>query len=118
MNDSPKDSTNKSPERVTNKIIVESPSTPLVLESQFISRLVGVTPNVKNIQYAYSHVGATTVTNFLHGQDGQELAILGNGNTTITHGTNIFTNTGANKVLATNKVYVFYFFGTKWYEGA
>jgi hypothetical protein len=105
------------PSILTNKLTVEAPATPLVLEQQFISTLVGTTPNVKNIQYTYSHGSATVVTSFLNGQDGQELNILGNGNTTLAVSGNIVTNTGSSKLLAANLVYEFTFFGTKWYEG-
>ena len=105
------------PARLTQRLNVESPSIPLVLEQQFISTLVGTKPDVKNIQYTYSHTTPTTVTDFLHGQNGQEINILGNGNTTIAVTGNIVTNTGSSKLLLANLVYEFTFFGTKWYEG-
>lgn len=106
------------PERVTGQLTMETASTPLVIERQFIATLVGIKPNLKNIRYTYSHATPTTVTNFLHGQDGQEIVILGNGNTTIDVTGNIVTNTGIAKVLDAYKTYEFTFFGAKWYEGA
>lgn len=83
---------------------------------RFIDVLVGTTPTIKYTVYYKSHASAVTVTNFLGGSEGKEVVILGNGNTTITHGTNIFTSTGANKVLLANKIYRFTYIEGKWYE--
>lgn len=77
------------------------------------------TVNVLNItRLVFENTVATTVTNFIGGQEGQELKILGDGYTTLQHGTNIFTNTAANKLLATNKVYTFTKFSSGWVENA
>lgn len=97
-------------------IVVNAPVTFNVLPNVFSDTLVSTTPTVLNLTLFKSHTGATTVTDFLGGAVGQTISILGNGNTTITHGTNIFTNTGANKVLAANIMYRFTFFEGKWYE--
>jgi hypothetical protein len=59
---------------------------------------------------------ATTITSIVGGQEGQEVKFLGDGFTTFQHGTIIFTNTAANKLLAANKVYTFTQFNSKWYE--
>jgi hypothetical protein len=67
---------------------------------------------------ALTNTGAVTVTDFTEGQDGQELVLLGDGFTTVTHGTNIFTNTAASKLLAANAVYHFVQFNGNWYETA
>lgn len=64
------------------------------------------------------NTGAVTLTDFTNGQEGQTLHILGDGNTTITHGTKIKTNTAANKLLATNAVYTFTRIGSTWIEDA
>lgn len=65
-----------------------------------------------------SNTGAVTVTNFTGGQQGQEIKFLGDGFTTVANNTAIKTNTAANKLLATNKVYTFTLFGTVWVENA
>jgi hypothetical protein len=65
-----------------------------------------------------THASATTVTDFLGGFSGKTVRFLGNANVTIQHGTNIFTNTGANKVLAAQKVYTFTRYNGVWYEEA
>lgn len=79
--------------------------------------LANTTPVVTNItRFLALNTGPITVTNFLHGQSGQEIKILGDGYTTIAHNSSIATNTGANKLLAANKVYTFTLFANKWYE--
>lgn len=75
------------------------------------------TPSILNsTSLKLAATGATTLTNFMNGAQGQLLAVFGDGNTTVTHGTKIFTNTGANKLLAVNRVYVFHFRDSIWYE--
>lgn len=86
--------------------------TPKVLRN----KLFGGFPTVTNQSLFLSHDAASIITDFQGGAEGQVLTILGNGNTTITHGTNIFTNTGADKVLAADLVYRFTFINGKWYE--
>lgn len=76
------------------------------------------TPNVQDIEAWICHATVVVITNFRNGQNGQTIRLLGNANNTITHGTKIFTNTGANKVLAANKVYTFTMFNNLWYENA
>lgn len=80
---------------------------------------VPTTINVLNItRVELKNTTAVTVTNLIGSQEGQEVKILGDGYTTIQHGTNIFTNTAANKLLAVNKVYTFTKFSTGWIENA
>jgi hypothetical protein len=77
------------------------------------------TASVLNItRLKFTNTVATTVTNFLSGQDGQNILVLGDGFTTIANNSNIQTTTGANKLLTANRVYSFTFFGTKWYEAS
>lgn len=57
-----------------------------------------------------------TVTTLQNGAEGQLIVFLGDGNTTIENNTTIKTNTGADKLLLVNRVYVFYFFSGVWYE--
>lgn len=91
-----------------------------LIEQPIDSVELGVTTtNVLNItRLSFANTTATTVTNFTGGQEGQELKILGDGYTTLQHGTNIFTNTGANKLLSANKVYTFTKFPSGWIENA
>lgn len=109
------------PERVTREQIAEAPITQLVLEKRFVGKLkiADTTPDVPNVEHwDAQNVGAVTVTNFLRGQDGQHLYIRGDGQTTLQHGTSIFTNTGANKLLANNLIYHLVRRAGKWYEVA
>ena len=72
--------------------------------------------NITRVQL--QNTGAVTVTNLLNGQRGQEVKFLGDGFTTFANNTTIKTSTGANKLLATNKVYTFTLFGSTWVENA
>lgn len=76
------------------------------------------TPSIQDANAWACGTGVVVITKFRNGQNGQTIKLLGHANTTITHGTNIFTNTGANKVLAANKVYTFTMFNNLWYENA
>jgi hypothetical protein len=77
------------------------------------------TPSVLNHEYwIANNIGAVTVTNFDDGSDCHELRVLGDGFTTVANNANIKTNTGANKLLAANKVYRFTNFNGVWYEDA
>jgi len=82
-----------------------------VLDKRNIQRMSGDTPNILNRSFfGGSNTAPINVTDFLNGAPGQRLYILGDGNMTIVHGTFIFTNTGANKLLLSNIVYKFTFF--------
>lgn len=86
---------------------------PLQLQSSFAPG--DTTPSVLNACPWYANNSApTSITNFDDGQPGQTIKILGDGFTTIVNGTNIFTSTGANKLLAANRVYTF----TLWQLGS
>jgi hypothetical protein len=76
------------------------------------------TPDISNREVFRCSGSVITITNFLGGSDGQTIKIRGDGNTTISNNTNIATNTGANKLLANNKVYYYTYFSDtkKWYE--
>ena len=97
---------------------------PLRVNKRFVSKmpLNIATPNVKDLEHIVTNnTVATTYTNFKNGRDGQPLTILANdANTTVANNANIVTNTGANKLLAQNKVYHFHFFKAtgKWHEDA
>jgi|SRR6267378_1132088 len=77
------------------------------------------TPSVKNLEtWIANNTGAITVTDFDDAANEQRIKILGDGFTTIANNANIKTNTGANKLLAVNKIYVFTNINGIWYEDA
>lgn len=96
-------------ESVTFAQLSESPVLSVTPASTTVSVL-----NISALNFA--NTSPVTVTNLLNGQEGQVIKILGDGNTTLDHGANILTNTGADKLLAANKVYTFTLFGTTWVE--
>jgi hypothetical protein len=62
---------------------------------------------------------ANNVTYFDDGQDGQQIAVLGDGFTMVVHDVaKLKTNTGANKLLSADKVYRFTRFASVWIEDA
>jgi hypothetical protein len=76
-----------------------------------------VTPSVMDGNlFTTANTGATTITNFDDGWQGQIIYIRCNdGNTTLANGTNIQTTTGANKLLVSGTVYKLAYFD-KWRE--
>lgn len=111
---------NSADKRVIDEISIEAPVRQQVLEKKFARNSKGdTTPSVLNTEkLAFVNAGATLVTKFDDGQPGQEITLLGDNNTTIANNAVIKTNTGANKLLAPNKVYRFTNFGGIWYEDA
>lgn len=105
-------------ERKTNPIQFEHEVRFFVLPFTNVASLLAgdTTPSVANLERLYSPSSATTVTDFTKGAEGQIITILGNGNLTVTNGTRIVTNTGANKVLEADQVYSFINLGDVWYE--
>lgn len=72
----------------------------------------GATPSlipngVLQQNYEMNNASPTTVTNFTGGVHGQQILVRGDGQSTVQHGTNIFTTTGANKLLANGTYYRF-----------
>lgn len=78
------------------------------------------TPSVENMIFisTASYATPTTITNFLKGTGQQTIKILGNTNVTIANNSTVKTNTGADKVLAANKIYTFTLYNSVWYENA
>ena len=74
------------------------------------------TPSVQNVRVWKAQGTVVTVTDFDNGAEGQVLFILGDGDTTISHNANIKTNTGANKLLAADRLYIFVHIDGIWYE--
>lgn len=79
---------------------------PLVTKPSVLNRPVLITTNTSTVN----------VTNFIDGHDGQTIKVLGDGNTVLVNGTYIITNTGLDKLLASNIVYTFTLINSKWYE--
>lgn len=105
------------PIRTDIERIIDAPETRNVLEYKQIKKLANsVTPSVLNLEFFTCSGAVVSITDFLDGQNGQSIHIRGDGNTTIVNGTPIKTNTGANKLLAANKVYTFTFFSGTWIE--
>jgi hypothetical protein len=94
---------------------------PITLRTTFVGTFVvsDTTPSVLNVNtWICNNTGAVTITNFTDGQNGQSIRVYGDGYTTIQNGTNIFTNIGADKLLATQAIYRFTFINSYWYEDA
>jgi hypothetical protein len=75
------------------------------------------TPSVLSGGSFYTqNTGATSITTFDDGVDGQKLDILAtDANTTFVNGATLKTNTGANVVTAANRLYVFKRINSIWY---
>ena len=71
--------------------------------------------NVLNIERVrFANTAPTTVTDFLDGQEGQEIVLLGDGQTTIDHGTQIKNSTGIDRLLSADKIYYYVRFNNVW----
>lgn len=98
------------PERTQVERFIEAPETRYVLEKKMVANVTKseTTPSVKNVEYWRArNTGAVTVTNFIDGQEGQHLYLVGDGQTTLQHGSDIETQSGSNLLLALNKAYHF-----------
>lgn len=89
-----------------------------LLKTIFVSPFLpgDATPDVLEMERFKCSDAVVTITNFLHGAEGQSIKILGHSNTTVANNANIQTNTGANKVLVTGLVYTFTLFDARWRE--
>lgn len=106
-------------ETINEEQIINAPQTITVLPRRKSQKFVAgdTTPSVKNHEHwEANNVVATTITQFDDGAECQSLFILGDNNTTIAHNANIKTNTGANKLLATNRLYHLVRINSVWYE--
>jgi hypothetical protein len=105
--------------RIEDDLIVFAGGTkyPILPEVNITQIKTSTTPNVQHVQFIkFSNSAPVSVTNFVGGAPGQMIRCLGDGNTTIVNGTTIKTNTGANKLLASTKVYTFSHYLGVWYE--
>jgi hypothetical protein len=103
----------------TSVKVITEPVKNLVLQEKLVARLRKnqTEPSVEGVEYwiAQNSV-AVTINRFKNGMNAHTLFILGDGNTTIAHNGYVKTNTGANKLLETEQVYVFLQFENVWYE--
>ena len=108
------------PVRTTQEQISETARAPVALDKTFIRRLLksSTTPSVRNTEVCIAqNTAPVTVTDFTEGADGQRLYVLGDGQTTVQDGAKIKTNTGANKLLDLDIVFLFFHINAVWYEG-
>lgn len=104
---------------MSEPIQIESPSTFMIDPTSFVGKIqIGdTTPSVLNVKrFITQNTDPTTITNFLNGQEGQEIVLLGDGNTTLEHGTNIFLIDEVDLLLATDKAYSLIRLNSKWYQ--
>ena len=111
--------------RIRDEQVIEAPMTLLSQPKEFVStfRAADATPSVLNLtRFKAGNTVANNITYFDDGFDGQQISILGDGFTTVVHDlgppAKIATNTAANKLLATNKVYRFTRYDKVWVEDA
>lgn len=99
---------------------VEAPTSNLLLPIQYVGTLTigSATPSVKNCErWEAKNAGAVNIVDFKDGQPGQVIKVRGDGFTTVNHNVKVKNNTGANKLLAANKVYTWTKFDI-WIEDA
>lgn len=95
--------------RIRNETTFEAPIREQVHRIMPVASInSGTEISVANLErLRLGNTAPVTVTLFKYGSGGQTIKLLGDGNTTIEHNANIKTNTGANKLLAVDKVYTF-----------
>lgn len=92
----------------------ELPESPVLLAQKSVTTFSVLNTTRVRMQ----NTGSVTVTNFTDGQEGQQIAVRGDGFTSVTHNTNIRTNTAATKLLAVDGVYAFTRINNQWVESA
>lgn len=102
--------------QIQQEVSLEAPQRPVVIPTDFVSSLKkGVTePSVRNLIRLRAGGVAVTITDFKHGQNGQNIKVLGDGVTEINTNANIIRSEDG--VLAANKVYSFVKYDGVWYE--
>lgn len=104
--------------RVQQQVIMETSQVQEKLPEGFVGtfKAADVSPSVMDCNTWKCGGSAVTIIDFKNGQQGQHINILGDGVTTLTHGTNIIMSDGADLLLATDTVYQFILFNGKWYQ--
>lgn len=105
--------------RENEEVVFNAPVAFLGGIREVIGRLtISTTPSLKGGKVFTCSGGTLTITSFKDGLEGTTYRILGDGQTTVSNNTNIFTNTGANKLLVSNKMYRFTCLKNIFYEDA
>jgi hypothetical protein len=107
------------PNVVRQDLVVDAQQRSNILPTQFIIKLTlgSTTPSVSNVTRAKAiNVAPITITNFTNGQEGQEIQILGDGNTTFADNLSIKTLAAADTLMVFNKIYKFTMFDSIWIE--
>lgn len=112
------------PKNIGNPILIsqqqqiEAPQSQLVLPYQFTGISIGkVEPSVLNItRLKFQNAAPITVTNFLNGQEGQNIIVLGDGQTSIDATATVIPLFGVGHILDVNMIYKFILFDGIWYE--
>lgn len=96
------------PEQISRELQIEAPQKHLILPNYFTGQFPrGVTtPVANNVErWHFENTSPVSVTDFLEGQNGQRLYLLGDGQTTLIHNVNkIWLFGEANKLLQLGKV--------------
>lgn len=107
----------KNPTRIRDDVIFEgSVDAQNIKQTPDTFRAGDSTPSVKGITIARCSDTVVTITNFKGGTNCQPLYLKGHSNTTIQNNSFIQTNTGADKVLVTGKIYLFVNIDDVWHE--
>ena len=107
------------PFRVEDEVRFDAAPAFAALDKRSFSTIqkAAVTPSVKNCEFWQAqNTGAVTITNFIDGQPGQRLYILGDGQTTLQHGTKMFMQGGADLLLAASRMYLLVYLNSAWYQ--
>lgn len=106
--------------QINREVTWEAPATHHILDKEFVGLLkVGdTTPSVLNLNKLKAvNTGPVTITYFDDSFDGHEIAILGDGHTTVQYNpVGIVTNTLADKLLTAKQVFRFTRYDSVWYE--
>lgn len=85
--------------------------------NEFDSKLRNsTTPSVEGAKVYACSGSVVSITNFTNGIKNQTIKLIGDGNTTLVHGASIKTTTGANKLLAADRIYTLTLYNNVWYE--
>lgn len=93
-------------DRITREQSVEAAQTKVVIDKQFIGVVRAGKPSVENVE-KFEARGEGFIEEFIRAQSGQTIYIRGNGDLIVEYNDKIKTNTGYDKLLEEDIVYVF-----------
>lgn len=108
-----------STDRVTNPQDIDAPTTFNQLPRQFVAHAKknSMAISVANIEkIILRNEEPFNIADFTGGQPGQTIKVLGDGFSTFLNNSNIYVNTGADKLAEANVVYTFTYLGGVWFE--